>query len=59
MKDQKVFDYALWVDRSKILPKEENNSMTLDISMADYVIDNNKDIIYLREQINAVMNYIL
>lgn len=59
MKEQKVFDYALWVDRSKILPKEENNSMTLDISMADYIIDNNKDMIYLREQIDAVMNYIL
>jgi len=58
MKEQKVFDFALWVDRSKVLPQEQSNSMTLDISMADFVIDNNKDIIYLREQIDSVVQFI-
>jgi len=41
MKNTGVFDYAVWVDRSDHLPQEDKSSMSLEIWMADYVIDNN------------------
>jgi hypothetical protein len=41
MKNTNVFDYAVWVDRSDHLPQEDKSSMSLEIWMADYVIDNN------------------
>ena len=58
MKEQKIYDYALWVDRSEILATEKFDSMTLNETMADFTIDNNHNLIYLREQIDSVMNYI-
>jgi len=41
MKNTGVFDYAIWVDRCDHLPQEDRSSMSLEIWMADYVIDNN------------------
>jgi hypothetical protein len=41
MRNTGVFDYAIWVDRSDHLPQEDRSSMSLEIWMADYVIDNN------------------
>jgi hypothetical protein len=41
MKNTNVFDYAIWVDRSDHLPAEDRSSMSLEIWMADYVVDNN------------------
>lgn len=41
MRNTNVFDYAVWVDRSDHLPAEDKSSMSLEIWMADYVIDNN------------------
>lgn len=41
MRNIHLFDYAIWVDRSDHLPLEDRSSMTLEIWMADYVIDNN------------------
>ena len=41
MRNTGVFDYAVWVDRSDHLPQEDRSSMSLEIWMADYVIDNN------------------
>jgi hypothetical protein len=41
MRNTQVFDYAVWVDRSDHLPAEDRSSMSLEIWMADYVIDNN------------------
>jgi hypothetical protein len=37
----KAFDFAIWVDRSDILPLEDKTSMTLEPWMADFTIDNN------------------
>ena len=36
-----LFDYSIWVDRSKHLPPEPSTSNTMSITDADYVIDNN------------------
>ena len=41
MKNTRVFDYCIWVDRSDYQPLEDRSSMSLEIWMADYVIDNN------------------
>lgn len=41
MRNQGVYDYAIWVDRSDHLPLESSASMTLEPWMADFVIDNN------------------
>jgi dephospho-CoA kinase len=41
MKNTRVFDYAIWVDRSDHLPLESKDSMSLEHWMADFTIDNN------------------
>jgi hypothetical protein len=41
MKNSRVFDYILWVDRSEHLPMEPKTSMTIEQWMTDYTIDNN------------------
>lgn len=41
MRNIHLFDYSIWVDRSDHLPLESTNSMTLEMWMSDYVIDNN------------------
>lgn len=41
MRNTQVFDHAIWVDRCNHLPGEDRSSMSLEIWMADYVIDNN------------------
>ena len=44
MKNTNVFDYAIWVDRSDHLPPESKDSMSLEQWMADFTIDNNRDL---------------
>ena len=44
MKNTGVFDYAIWVDRSEHLHPENKDSMSLEQWMADYTIDNNRDL---------------
>lgn len=39
--DEHLFDYSIWVDRSRHVPPEFTTSNTIDKSMANYVIDNN------------------
>lgn len=41
MKNLKIFEYAIWVDRGDHLPPEDPKSMTLTQWMADFTIDNN------------------
>lgn len=41
IKIQKLYDFCIWVDRSKHLPLEPKTSMDLEPWMADCVIDNN------------------
>jgi hypothetical protein len=55
MRNQQVFDYTIWVDRSEHLPPEDASSMSLKIWMADYVIDNNGDLKYLEDRIDELM----
>lgn len=48
MRNARIFDHAVWVDRSNHLPQEDSSSMTLEPGMADYVIDNNGTLANLR-----------
>lgn len=41
IKNNGLFDYAIWVDRSDYLPPEDKSSNTIEPWMADFVIDNN------------------
>lgn len=63
MKNTKVFDYAIWVDRSDHLPPENKNSMSLEQWMADYTIDNNGTLENLefnvRQLISTIDSYII
>ena len=40
VKKKGLFNYSIWVDRSKLLPPEPTTSNTMTKEMADYVIDN-------------------
>lgn len=59
MRNEGVFDYAIWVDRSDHLPLEDKSSMTLEIWMADYVVDNNGSIDDLRRNVKKLMDRLL
>ena len=59
MKNTKVFDYAIWVDRSDHLPVESKDSMSLEQWMADFTIDNNGTLEELHFNINELMHTIL
>jgi hypothetical protein len=58
MKNTKVFDYAIWVDRSDYLPLESKDSMSLEQWMADYTIDNNGTLLDLEFNLTQLMNYL-
>jgi hypothetical protein len=59
MRNEGVFDYAIWVDRSDHLPLEDKSSMNLEIWMSDFVIDNNGTLEDLKAETFRLMNYLL
>jgi hypothetical protein len=59
MRNTQVFDCAVWVDRSNHLPAEDKSSMSLEIWMADYVIDNNGALEDLRRNTRELMTTLL
>jgi hypothetical protein len=56
LKKNKVFDYAIWVDRCNYLPFESIESMNLEQWMADFVIDNNGSLDDLKSNVNKLMD---
>lgn len=48
---QDIFDIIIWVDASKRLPPESSDSFNIDISCADFVIDNNGKLDELKEKL--------
>jgi hypothetical protein len=58
MRNTGVFDYAIWVDRSDHLPKEDPTSMSLQQWMADFTIDNNGTLSELEFNVDQLINYI-
>ena len=58
MKNEEIFDYAIWVDRSDHCHLEPASSMTIEQWMCDYTIDNNGDLARLQKNVNILMNTI-
>lgn len=59
MRNTGVFDYAIWVDRLDHLPPEPATSMSLEIWMADFVIDNNGSLEELERNVDQLIDYLL
>jgi len=59
MRNTHIFDYSIWVDRSDHLPLEDKKSMTLEIWMADYVIDNNGSLADLKRNTEQLMDTLI
>jgi dephospho-CoA kinase len=55
---KELFDIILWVDRSKVLPLESKDSMTIEYNSFEHIfIDNNGTLDELRENlVNALAN---
>ena len=58
MKNEELFDCAIWVDRTDHLPKEDSDSMSIEQWMCDYTIDNNGDLKRLEKNIAVLMRTI-
>lgn len=53
-KSEGLFQYSIWVDRSKHLPPEPVTSNTITREIADYVIDNNGTLEELKVRTNSL-----
>jgi dephospho-CoA kinase len=58
MQNEEIFDYAIWVDRTDHLPKEDPSSMSIEQWMCDYTIDNNGDLARLEKNVEVLMRTI-
>ena len=58
MQNTGVFDYAIWVDRSKYLMPESKDSMSLEQWMADYTIDNNGTLEELEFNVDQLITHL-
>ena len=57
-RDQKLFDSVIWVDASKRLPHEGEDSCELTLADADIIIDNNGTEEDLRENAKVLISYL-
>jgi hypothetical protein len=58
MEKQSVFDFSIWVDRSKVKPLEPESSMKLKQEWMDFVVDNNGNLNDLKHEIVRLMGII-
>lgn len=58
MKNEELFDYAIWVDRTDHCHLEPGSSMSIEQWMCDYTIDNNGDLDRLKFNVNILMRTI-
>lgn len=58
MKNEELFDYAIWVDRCDHLPLESHNSMSIEQWMCDYTIDNNGSLERLEKNVETLIKTI-
>lgn len=58
IKNNGIFDFVVWVDRSDHLPLEPKDSMSLEPWMADFVIDNNGTLDQLYRNIDDLYNHL-
>lgn len=55
VKKEGLFNYSIWVDRSKHVPPESTTSCSVTPAMADYILDNNGTLKQL--QVNTLALY--
>jgi dephospho-CoA kinase len=58
IRDEGLFDYSIWVDRSKHVEPESTVSTSVLPSMANYVLDNNGTLEQLRVRALALYSYL-
>lgn len=58
LRDKRVFDYSIWVDRSDHLPPESETSMTVRMRDADYVLDNNGTLEQLEANLDDLIDFL-
>jgi len=58
MQNEEIFDYAIWVDRSDHLMRENYESMSIEQWMCDYTIDNNGDLKRLERNVDTLIRTI-
>jgi hypothetical protein len=58
MKNEELFDYAIWVDRSDHLPAEDSTSMSIEQWMCDYTLDNNASLDRLERNVEILIRTI-
>ncbi len=54
LRNAKVFDLSIWVDASDRVPPEDRSSCTVLPWMADFVLDNNRDLSALAMNLNSL-----
>lgn len=54
-----AFDYSIWVDRSKHLPPESPDSISIHPWMADYIIDNNGSLQLLKRNTISLIDRLI
>lgn len=59
IKNNGLFDYAIWVDRTDWLETEPKSSMTIEPWMADYTIDNNGTLEQLHRNIEDLYRHLV
>ena len=58
MKNEEIFDIAIWVDRTDHCHLEPGSSMSIEQWMCDYTIDNNGDLDRLKKNVDILMRTI-
>lgn len=55
LSSQRLYDFGIWVDAGKRVPKEDYSSMTLESWMADHVLDNSGSTKELEARLHQLM----
>jgi hypothetical protein len=58
MKNEGIYDFSIWVDRSKVLPLEPRSSFNLYKFDSDFIVDNNSDLKTLKNTVSILIKYI-
>ena len=57
--EQKLFDLIVWVDASERLPAEGKDSMNIDKSIADFIVENNGTLEEFEEKVCRIADVFL
>ena len=58
LKKEKAFDYSIWIDRSRVMPREPDTSITITPYDCDYILDNGGTLDHLYENIDRLIKHL-